>query len=443
MSSLTQKVSKRSLRLGVDYGTSRSKLVLTDYDAVDGAFSFVVRPVCANGEFLIPSTVTVLGDQLYFGCAAEDRAKHASATVHRSLKMRSAYPEQFYGDPTVLPPGLSARDLATLYVGHLVALGQQIASTYASKFDAEAEIGITLGAPIAQLNDIGISRMFVGIAREAFELQSLVDLETRVSVEEGRIALGIVRDVLQGRSIAESRDWVRSEAEAALFWAYRSPAIREGRYACVDVGAGTTNASWLHISATQSEGIWVKERISFYGASCRPPACDSLNQVLWKHANSENDISETRGRENELADHLPIEGRTEYDKLLDKIGDVFIDASIKAYEKEKKFDRWRNRGQVFLHGGGTKLDLVRRRLLDARKEWLVEADPVAAPGLPSDLKEIDGSELQDDADFLLVAYGLARRLGDVVDAISPVDVCSFKPEVPLSNVPPHQVQYED
>ena len=210
----------------------------------------------------------------------------------------------------------------------------------------------------------------------------------------------------------------------------------------MDVGAGTTNATWLHISDTKSKGIRVKDRLSFYAAECEPPACDALNQVLSTQIDGST-FQDTRGRENELVGRLDSAGRTAYDNVLRSIANVLIKASVTAFSKEQKIANWMGLCQVFLHGGGTRLDLVRRVLIEAKKRWLIESDPVANPGLPDDLSEIDGSALREDVDLLLVAYGLARRLGDVVDAIFPVDVSEHKPEIKLACVPSHEIQYED
>ena len=421
-----QRNDLRPLRLGVDYGTSRSKLVVTDYGAVDGDRSFLVRPPSPEGDdYLIPSTVCATDHTLRFGFSAEARADEGAP--YRSLKMLCAYPERFYGDRAPLPPGLTARDLATLYVGHLVALGRQAAGRYARRLGATASMSITLGVPMAQLDDKRLRPMFVDIAREAFALGDHLDLEATVPIVEARDALTAVRAEIAGAPPPNPRDWVRSEAEAALFWAHRSPDIAHGRYACVDVGAGTTSASWFHISAERSGGVLVNNRLSFYGAACTPPACDAVDQVFTRDLDGINTLPDIRGREDELLGRLSDQGRAELDLILAEIAGVFAQASASAFEKEKSTSRWRGIGRVFLLGGGTKLDLVRRRLLRQKMDWL-KREPIADPGLPADLTEEDGSELRDDPAFMLVAYGLARRLGDVPDVFAPGQIPPYSPK---------------
>lgn len=404
--------------------------MITDYSAVDGDRSFLVRPPSSTNsdDYLIPSTVCATEDSLRFGFSAEARADEG--TPYRSLKMRCAYPDRFYGDPAPLPTGLTARDLATLYVGHLITLGRQAGEQYAAQRDSTASLSITLGVPMAQLDDKRLHLAFVGIAREAFELAGQLDLQDTVSIADARDALNSARTTVGHQPPQYLRDWVRSEAEAALFWAHRSPDIAHGRYACVDVGAGTTSASWFHINPMRSGGILVNDRLSFYSAACAPPACDALDHVLATHVEDARTLSKIRGRENELLQRLPDQGRAGLDQVLAEIAKVFGEASGAAFPKDRSILRWRRIGRVFFLGGGTKLDVVQNRLLQEKADWL-KREPVADPGLPSDLFEQDGSELRADPTFLLVAYGLAHRLGDVPDVFAPGEIDPYTPKHPV------------
>ena len=55
---------KRRVHLGIDYGTSTSKIVLRDYGARGGEAAFVVL---RDGSFRIPSRVCVTANELIFG----------------------------------------------------------------------------------------------------------------------------------------------------------------------------------------------------------------------------------------------------------------------------------------------------------------------------------------------------------------------------------------
>lgn len=418
---------RRSLWLGVDYGTSMSKLVITDYDFRDGTRSFPVRPQNGGGEhgdYRIPSTLTLDSGAIRFGVEAESHADTAEG-VYRSMKMLCAYPTRFYGDTAPLPAGLDARDLATLFVGHLIQLGERAATRYAKGLGAEPSFGITLGVPMAQLDDEGLHEIFVAIAREAFNLRDKVDLLRSVAIDSAINALSVVRKELVGNDPPEPRDWVRSEAEAALFWAHGSPEIPEGRYACVDIGAGTTSASWFHIGGKRYGDDFVKDRLSFYGAACAPPGCDAVDAVLADDLGLSS-RAEVREQEAELLTALSDAGTDALGSVLDELARVFGKASIKAFEKEKSRRRWRGIGRVFFLGGGSMIPMVRHRLIEGR-EWLMPS-PIAEPGVPADLVEEDGAELREDPTFLLVAYGLSRRLADVPDTFRPSQVVDFQPK---------------
>ena len=174
----------------------------------------------------------------------------------------------------------------------------------------------------------------------------------------------------------------------------------------------------------------MNNRFSFYGTACAPPACDAVDQVFTRHLNDVSSLPDIRGREDELLERLPDQGRAELDLILAEIARTFAEASASAFEKERSSSRWRGIGRIFFLGGGTKLDFVRRRLLLQKADWL-KPDSIADPGLPADLTEEDGSELRDDPAFMLVAYGLARRLGDAPDVFAPSQIEPYTPKPPV------------
>ena len=432
----------RSMWLGVDYGTSMSKLVLTDFDSIDGDKSFVVRMPREHreaDEYLIPSSVATTDTSFLFGFAAE-RANDSNC-VYRSLKMRFAHPDQCYGAEHELPSGFSALDLATLYVGHLIQIGLRVAEGYAKGFNQEVSLGVTMGAPMAQLDDTHLQRTFVDVAREAFELRKEINLLGPVKQEDAAQALSQVRDTLSGRISDRPRDWVRSEAEAALFWAYQSPDTPEGRYASVDIGAGTASASWFHISAERMGDALVKSRLSFFSASCAPPGCDAIDSQIAKQRGLES-FADARGKENRYLRILPDLKMAGINAVMENIGEVLKEASKTAYLKELSESAWRKRCRVFFLGGGSKIDVLKQKLIKQQKHWLTN-EPVANPGKPSDLSEQNGDDLRADMSFLLVAYGLARRSGDVPDIASPRDLSPYKAPRKPNAGPQHEDFYTE
>ena len=143
-----------------------------------------------------------------------------------------------------------------------------------------------------------------------------------------------------------------------------------------------------------------------------------------------------------MLQRFPDKGRADMDQVLAEIAKVFGDASGKAFPKDMSTSQWSGIGQVFFLGGGTKLDVVQHRLLQEKADWL-KREPVADPGLPSDLFEQDDTKLRADPAFLLVAYGLARRLGDVPEVSVPAQVKRFKRKYSVRDRPSWEDMYSD
>src|SRR5438093_4693723 len=125
---------------------------------------------------------------------------------------------------------------------------------------------MTLGIPMSFFTDLELRREFLLIGRAAWRLfREAGPLASPVVLTIPHTASrvkGTLSSVQTTETPAESvRDWVRSEAEAAMWWAFQSPAIRPGTYAKVDIGAGTTNSSLFRIFEKPQDGRRVKSGI--------------------------------------------------------------------------------------------------------------------------------------------------------------------------------------
>lgn len=76
--------TKRRVHLGIDYGTSASKIVFRDYGAPGGEVAVVVL---RYGSFRIPSRVCVTSSELVFGDKWKEREECA---IFESVKMQTA-----------------------------------------------------------------------------------------------------------------------------------------------------------------------------------------------------------------------------------------------------------------------------------------------------------------------------------------------------------------
>ena len=185
--------------------------------------------------------------------------------------------------------------------------------------------------------------------------------------------------------------------------------------------------------------LLTKDRLSFYAADCAPPGCDAIDTVLATQLRLPL-IAAVRGRESELLEDLSAVGEDGFSEVLDEIGRVYGHASKGAFEKEKRMTAWKGIGRIFFLGGGGKIQAVRNRLIARRRDWL-KTDPIAEPGVPANLTEEDGSELKEDPAFLLVAYGLARRLADVPDISPPSEVAPYQRTYRIKDRPSHEELY--
>src|SRR5437667_1024195 len=102
------------LRLGIDYGTSTSKMIFRDPLAPGGEKAFCVL---RNNVFRVPSSVKWSRAGLEFGVdPAQDEGRNC--TWYHSVKMRVAgeatgeYDRYCYGSRPRLPNGITAKDLA-------------------------------------------------------------------------------------------------------------------------------------------------------------------------------------------------------------------------------------------------------------------------------------------------------------------------------------------
>lgn len=295
--------------LGVDYGTSASKLVLRHFEAAGGEKAYLLEP---NDQFRIPSAVSFEGPDIMLNSGRED------ALV--SLKMRYAgeitgnMAGHFYGDARKIPSGLSAGDLVTITVWRLISVGHLAAVQILGHTDFK--MGMTLGVPMSFLDDRRLRPAFLDVARIAYEMYRQLgplgpdQIEVRLATD----MLNIVRSAVKLKppiSQATIRNWIRSETEASMFWSFRSPATGRECFFCIDIGAGTTDASAFLIKEDFRDNQWNKAGLCFFGAHSHPYAMDALGSAI----DFDNGCQRIR-------DGLVNAGRKAYGLLKDNVNSV-------------------------------------------------------------------------------------------------------------------------
>src|SRR5437868_9944080 len=139
------------VRLGVDYGTSTSKLVLRNPHASGGEKAFLLRH---GNDFRVSSSVLFLNNELHFGRFPNDRN---SGTWFHSVKMRVAgevtgdYKKYYYGTLSRLPTGITAQALATLTMWFLLTQARRNISRLLA--GRAFRIAVTVGLPMSFYDD--------------------------------------------------------------------------------------------------------------------------------------------------------------------------------------------------------------------------------------------------------------------------------------------------
>lgn len=427
-------MKRRRIMLGVDYGTSFSKIVLRDYGAPGGEKAQVLG---FSDDFRIPSAVGIADSKLVFGSEPGRSVGGDDMVWHESIKMRVAEEikgnrERYcYGPLRKLPSGFSASDLAVLTVWFLVSSAIHDAKTYIGSNPGDVIVNFCMGVPMSFFNEPELRGAFLSIARHAWEiLQRNGALSgTTLPLEQARRLLDeAYESVSQKSDLAdyEVRDWIRSEAEAALWWPFRSPSIGDGPYAQVDIGAGTTNLSIFRLVSKSVAGQWIRERISFFGAESIPAGMDAMDRALadWRGAEETNCLS-LRGVEKSL---LKKSGAVvAVSDVLARISEAYRSMLARAFathlQASAERQAWRGH-KVFFIGGGSELERI--------TEWLQRSPlpdnekhlhAIVRQEKPFDLSSGRGGKVSNALlSHIAVAYGLSNLSADLPRAETPGEV---------------------
>lgn len=401
----------RHYHLGLDWGTSTTKLVLRDYSLGSNSAAYVLRPTGTQEGGRYPSAASVHNGLVLLG----DAAVGQRGTTEYSLKAKAETP-QLFGTRVPGATRLTYEALATLYLAHVMKLALDVSSVLAHGVGQHPRLGVTLGIPTERgWKETLLAPVFLRMARTAYDIGVRRGIDPQgCSEQEAEKLLRVERPHNSRTNTPNYEQWLRPELGAAMLWAFRSPAIAPGLYSCVDIGAWTVNTSYFRIRHDHLDGEYRdKGGLSFFGGACGPPG---MNEVCTRLANALRvvDPTELRGREDALLD-------TSRERLIEpavkKMLDVWRAGFEHAYQKEQIQERWREL-RVFAIGGGSKVRAVRKRF----RQFPVEhwPSPKEAPvlGPPKDLYEVPlrgvppRTQLRGDHVFLHVAYGLSVRHDD-------------------------------
>jgi hypothetical protein len=412
---------KRQVHLGIDYGTSVSKIVFRDNSAPAGESAVLVL---RNGLSRIPSRVCITSKQLLFG---DETAAASDWDVYDSLKMRiaaevSGDPKYFLGATTTLPNGLGAADLAALTVWFLISEGHRAVASHLSGAMEGVEMAMSMGVPTAFFDDRQLRAAFLSVASRAWTFyreEGLVD--SALLVEKARRVLEKhpaplptipdhdVEDWIDNRAIVAANspiDIIRSEDEAAMWWLLRSPGVRAGPYAKVDIGAGTTHANLFRIFGLAQTA---RRSLVRYGAAAVPVGMDAVDRAIAECQGLKRDCFTLRRSEQSI-----LQANAKVKDALMPVGEAIYDSCRKAWSEARgklggnalELASWRQQ-KIFVTGGGSRLPF----LVDTVRMHPDQREPLSVMTLeqPTDLVRADRREIAtDELPFVTVAYGLSN-----------------------------------
>ena len=428
---------RRRVHLGIDYGTSTSKIVLRDYGAPGGEAAFVVL---RDKSFRIPSRVCATANEFIFG---DDRKSTEECDIYESLKMRVAVEvtgdRKYYFGPAVgLPGGFTAYDLAILTMWFLISEGHRSIAEYLRGRMEGVSIGMTMGLPMAFFKEQQLKASFLAIAKQAWALYRNEGIIGSVLPFERACRL-----LEKHRSTSatptpeyEVREWIRSEAEAAMWWPFQSPAVAAGPYAKVDIGAGTTHASLFRI--VQKNGV--KTGLAFFGAVSVPVGMDAVDSAIAQSQKLGSGCFSLRGLEESI---LRKDGKARgalipvKEEIYEAYRKGWIETYRKINETVAELTAWRTH-KVFVIGGGSLVSaLVEANRVHPGLRTLMELAHLESP---ADLAHINNTRVsKNELPFVAVAYGLSNIGLSIPEAATPDQI----PPMPDRNGPRLRLDRDD
>ncbi len=408
-------MAKRPVRLGIDYGTCHSKIVFRDLTAAGREKAYAVL---YDRHYLIPSAVQYDDSHLVFGRRPQVvRPENENWT--ESLKMRVADEADgsanhyYFGPSNPLPPGFSAKDLAILTVWFLLSEGAKAVRNTLKVEADEVALEFILGIPMSFYDVEKLRTAFLDIARTAREIYVKAG-----EIEDDTIELQFARELLDtAKSSVEQigaipdgyiRDWLRTEAAAALQWSAMSPGVAIGPYAQIDIGAGTTHVSLFRIATDYNDGGKAKDRLPFFGAESIALGMDAIDQSIAEFDEITTNFLSLRG--NERA-HLQINAdKKKVEGVLKKIHESYRKTLATALRDRLQAPderiQWRQH-KIFFIGGGSSIKVIVDELRRYPLAGFDQQLEIIGQDIPPDFKLMDGSRISgNELAFLSVAYGL-------------------------------------
>jgi hypothetical protein len=344
----------------------------------------------------------------------------------------------------ILPDGntVSPEELATWYLANVIA---QINERVREHHGSDVDLSYNTAAPMDVFQALDGRAFYEHALFLAEKLAQTGDVKQGVELQRLRYLynwLSTDNPALPEES--DRRTFVVAETRAGMF-TFSDPRTAEtGRYALIDIGAGTTDMSIFLYDRESAQ-------VSFYSASVCVAGGDRVDQFVlalaqqglpkdrspaeWLDRIRIAKHSDEHGEDarREIGDHI---NTNLFDRAAASVGTELFDHYTKrvwsiAYDKDRGPDRWKGL-RMFLIGGGSNIRGLEAGLTASPWKGQVPSPEIVALHLP-DRIGCNGGDLDDAGiahyqHLLMVAHGLSRPFRELSDYAKP-------PEIPVEPLP--------
>ncbi len=411
--------------VGVDLGTSSTKIAFRDLSSRDRVPQVVDHGTTAHGyaRFAVPSTVSVVGELVLVGEAAERESSRASRVIRSSktgLLQNRRTPWS-----AGAPDGPLRDDVAAaLVVGEALRGFRGALNEFGG---AHRKLGFNIDLPVSEIGDDAVSDRFRRVLQAGrFFARELPHECSEHDLIEAWVASAELPAASQGM-LPEAQVVIKG-IEALI------PIALDRKYMIVDAGAGTLDTGIFKVYR-YGEG----RRIAFWASDTIPHGCDLIDErvarlVLGKDAPT----SATLAQECRVAKIQAARGRSVVTSTGHEVSMAQVEAAVgdfdrtirpdylkvlrSAYNKDRNLDRWQDVGVITV-GGGALLPPLSRALRESPAAR-IPFTPVSREGEPR--CEVVGASRRppdfDEIPFLIPSIGLTFSAPELDELIRPVEV---------------------
>lgn len=460
---IKKKKQTRHINVGIDFGTSFTKVAFRDYE--DSKTYLLTFPGEGTGlpSFYIPSAVEIRDERLFFAwqalqpketnfssfkicLACQEKSKFMGGECRIKLKRDEA--PCFMLDSVHDSLHITPFELTVCFLSHVIGIVRgRIRKKYGDRYDLS--ISYNMCAPIDQY-ETDVSKEFE---------QALFIAEKLAGFENGQDLMYALELIREGREMwpelpgeETRRTFIIPETYAAIISYVNSRIAEDGLYGVVDIGSGTTDVSFFRL------GISPTKTVTFYEAKTGFVGVDDLvTGIIWNasgrgpetgssirgaagsayHSVRTALIDFPIGEERDFT--YQVYGERYYvnamrllglaDAVGEKVFEHYRSTWSQAYEKEKKASHWKG-FTVFTLGGGSRISRLASPL--KKSPWIhIEGIKPKKLTIHEEIF-LDGNGQFTDrfSDLVPIVYGLSFHRAEYADYKLPHAVGRWAPRLP-------------